>query len=63
MASSELQRRLDRAQEKFGPDAPITRLLREQIARDERGQSAQELYLTGSVARQKDVKPEPEQQK
>jgi len=53
MASSELQRLLERAEEKYGKDSFSAQALRDQIAKEGRGQSAQELYLTGSVARVK----------
>ena len=50
MASSELQRLLARGEAKFGKDHPGVKMLRDQIATEGRGQSAQDLYLTGSVA-------------
>lgn len=60
MPNSELQRLLDETVQKYGADSFSARMLRDQIAREGRDQSAQELYLTGTVARQKDVKPETE---
>ena len=53
MSNSELQRLLTGAETKYGKDSFSARMLRQQIGAEERGQSAKELYLTGSVARLK----------
>ena len=58
MASSSLENLLRETEEKYGKDSFSARMLRDQIAKEGRGQSAQELYLTGSVARQKQDKAE-----
>jgi hypothetical protein len=46
---STLQERLIRATERLGPDSPAVQMLRDQIAAQVTGKSAQGLYLTGSV--------------
>lgn len=53
MSISMLQELLKNAEEKHGKDSFVAKMLKEQIARDQRGQTAEELYLTGSVARPK----------
>ena len=59
MSNSELQRLLTRAETKYGKDSFSARMFRQQIGVEERGQSAKELYLTGSVARLKDSQSSP----
>jgi len=58
MASSILENLLRETEDKYGKDSFSARMLRDQIAKESRGQSAQELYLTGSVARVKGDKAE-----
>jgi len=51
--TTSLERLLDRAIEKYGADSRRVAELRRQIAARDSGQSAQELYITGSVAKPK----------
>ena len=43
------ERRLTRAIEKYGENAKYVQMIRDQIASNARGQSAQQMYLTGMV--------------
>lgn len=46
---STLQEQLVRAKARLGEDSPAVQMLQNQIAAQEQGASAQEMYLTGSV--------------
>ena len=50
------ERRLKRMIEKYGESSRIVSMFRDQIAAQERGQSAQDMYITGMMKR----KPENE---
>jgi hypothetical protein len=49
--TTSLERLLERATSKYGADSKVASELRRQIAARDSGQSAQELYITGSVAK------------
>jgi hypothetical protein len=53
-------RRLKRAIEKYGENDPYVQMIRDQGAADARGNSAQDLYITGMVKRNLDQKPQGE---
>ena len=53
MSISRLRELLADSEKEYGKDSFSARMLRQQIGAEERGQSAKELYLTGSVARLK----------
>jgi hypothetical protein len=43
------ERRLKRMIEKYGDNDPYVQMVRNQIAAQERGQSAQDMYITGMI--------------
>jgi hypothetical protein len=51
-----LERRLIRAEEKYGKGAPELQFLRDQIAANKSGETVQQKYVVGMMKRQADTK-------
>lgn len=58
--TSTLQEHLDRLIERKGESSPLVQMLRNQIAAQESGKTFQDLYLTGSVKKQKQESQKPQ---
>jgi hypothetical protein len=50
--TASLQRRLNRLEQKHGKDSPKAQWLRDQIASEQSGQTAQQMYVVGMAKKQ-----------